>query len=97
VKLFVGHLVEADLLISEILRIRDIKARELEQYHKIENEHFRRPKNLSIEARFQYMTLRRGIYDVEGWLAWADEVLVLLKGPLGRNRKKFETRLHTSS
>lgn len=87
VKLFVGHLVEADLLIKEILRIRSLKTRELEQYRNIEKEHFKHPKNLNLEARFQYITLRRGIYDVEGWLAWANEVLALLK-----SRTRRQTR-----
>ena len=81
IKLFVGHLISPALLLKEFERVRAEKANELANYLKIEKQYFAKPNKLSKPFQFQYMTLRCGIYDVRAWLAWAEEVKIMISSP----------------
>jgi DNA-binding PadR family transcriptional regulator len=79
VKLFVGHLVPQAELVSLLETQRSQHEENLTTYHTIAAQFFANPDALSLEHRCQYLTLRAGIHNEQGWLAWFDEAIAQLK------------------
>ncbi|MBD2163726.1 PadR family transcriptional regulator [Calothrix membranacea FACHB-236] len=78
-KLYAGHLVSQQLIIAKLEAHRRQHQQRLAIYQEIQNQYFQNPQELSKTLKFQYMTLLRGIHYEMGWLAWCDEIMVLLK------------------
>lgn len=78
VKLFAGHLVSPQQLISLLEQERASHRATLQSYRAIEAQFFSDPDRRSHPGRFQYITLRNGIHYELGWLAWCDETLASL-------------------
>jgi DNA-binding PadR family transcriptional regulator len=78
VKLFVGHLVPTAELIEILQQQRLLHLENLATYEAIEQQAFRFPETLAMELRCQYLTLRAGIHNERGWLAWLDEAIAHL-------------------
>jgi DNA-binding PadR family transcriptional regulator len=78
VKLFVGHLVPITELINLLTQQRSLHQENLATYQTIAAKFFANPDVLPLEQRYQYLTLRAGIYNEEGWLAWFDEAIAQL-------------------
>lgn len=79
IKLFVGDLVGADVILEDLLRNRDFRQRRLKKFREIEKTYFQKVDSLPIERQFQYMTLRRGIALENAWISWSKEVEEFLK------------------
>ena len=78
VKISAGFLADREKLRAEVLDQRDIYQRQLQRFEGYEKE-FHGCKTPPTEKQmYLYMTLRRGIIASEGWIAWANEVLVSL-------------------
>jgi DNA-binding PadR family transcriptional regulator len=78
VKIFAGNLIPRDVILQELAQRRDLHAKQLALYRRIEQQHFSNPQALPIAAQFRYLTLRKGIgYEAE-WLAWCEEAMRLL-------------------
>ncbi|MBE9030609.1 PadR family transcriptional regulator [filamentous cyanobacterium LEGE 11480] len=73
IKLFVGQLVPKSEIQALLQQQRAQHEEILATYRTIEREYFGNPEALSLEARYQYLTLRNGIHFETGWLAWCDE------------------------
>ncbi|MBF2026323.1 MAG: PadR family transcriptional regulator [Oscillatoriales cyanobacterium C42_A2020_001] len=82
VKLFVGNLVEPEVLRTHLKNHRQRYEERLALYRMIEAKGFSDVQRLSVEDHFRYLTLRCGIRDATSWIAWCDEVLEYL-GTLG--------------
>jgi DNA-binding PadR family transcriptional regulator len=78
VKLYVGHLVSAKMLVAKLETHRQQHQQRLAIYQEIQSQYFQNPQALSETLKFQYMTLLRGIHYETGWLAWCDEIMPLL-------------------
>lgn len=79
VKLYVGHLVPHQTILSKLEDHRQQHQQRLVIYQEIKNQYFKNPRRLSKTLKFQYMTLLRGIHHETGWLTWCDEITPLLK------------------
>jgi DNA-binding PadR family transcriptional regulator len=87
VKLFVGYLVPQPTILAELEKHRQQHMEQLSVYQAIVQQYFQHPETFSVEARFQYMTLRNGIrYETE-WLAWCDEAIQFLSTESHAKRK----------
>lgn len=78
VKLYVGHLVSNQTILSKLADHRHQHQQRLAIYQEIRSQYFKSPQKLSKILKFQYMTLLRGIHYETGWLAWCDEIRLLL-------------------
>ena len=79
VKLYAGHLVPCQTIVAKLEAHRQQHQQRLAIYQEIKNQYFKNPQLLSKTLKFQYMTLLRGIHYETGWLAWCDEIMLLLK------------------
>lgn len=79
VKIFVGYLAAPQSLQNQLQQHRQIHQQKLQAYQQLEKQYFSHPQELSKEAKFRYLTLKRGIYDETSWLTWCDEAIELLK------------------
>ncbi len=75
VKLFVGHLVPIGELVQLLQQQRSLHQANLATYMSIEQQFSALPEPRSMELRCQYLTLRAGIHNERGWLAWLDEAI----------------------
>lgn len=78
VKMFAGYVVSPQILREEIERHRQVHVDKLSEYKDLEQRYFQNPPALLPKAKFQYLTLRRGILYETEWLAWCDEAIALL-------------------
>lgn len=78
VKLFVGHLVPPETILAELENHRRGHLEQLATYEAIAKQYFPDPSNLSLEAKFQYITLRNGIHYETAWLQWCEETIQLI-------------------
>ncbi len=78
VKLLGAHLVDRLLIQTEIERRRQLHVSQLQAYQVLEQS-FQEQQHPSLQDRFQYMTLRRGIHYEADWVDWCDEALEVLK------------------
>lgn len=74
VKLFVGELVEPQVLQSHVDHHRQRYQERLALYQLIEAKEFSNPDVLSVGDRLRYLTLRCGIRYATSWMEWCDEV-----------------------
>ena len=79
VKIFVGYLASPQTLQIELQRHRQIHQEKLQAYKQLEEHYFSNYPELSPEAKFRYLALKRGVHDEIGWLTWCDEAVELLK------------------
>lgn len=79
VKIFVGYLASPQTLLLELHRHRQIHQQKLQAYEQLKEQYFSKPTELSLAAKFRYLTLKRGIHDEKSWLTWCDEAIELLK------------------
>jgi DNA-binding PadR family transcriptional regulator len=75
IKLFAGHTVPTEAIRTLMQNQQTQHLETLETYRTIERTYFANPDKLSIERRFQYLTLRNGIHIETGWLAWYEEAM----------------------
>ena len=78
VKLFAGHLVPTEVLITELQRYQQHHAQQLEIYQKISQDYFLRPDQLDRAELCQYLTLLQGIRYEEGILDWCKVAIAML-------------------
>jgi DNA-binding PadR family transcriptional regulator len=79
VKIFAGYLVPEPTIIEELEHHRKLHEEKLRIYQDIEQRYFQNPQALPQEAKFHYLTLRKGIGYENDWIAWCDEAIELLK------------------
>ncbi len=79
VKIFAGYLAPVETLLEELEHHRQLHAQKLKTYQDIEHQYFQNPQTLSLQAKFRYLTLRKGIGYERDWIAWCDEAIALLK------------------
>ncbi|TAE96232.1 MAG: PadR family transcriptional regulator [Oscillatoriales cyanobacterium] len=79
VKLYAGYLVSPQIIAAKLEAHRQQHQQRLTIYQQIKTQEFTNPQKLSNSLKFQYMTLLRGIHYETGWLAWCDEILLLLQ------------------
>lgn len=82
VKIFVGYLVPCWVIIEQLERRRQVHLENLSVYRDLEQRDFQDPQKLSLEAKFRYLTLRRGINYEADWVAWCNEAIHLLSNVL---------------
>lgn len=78
IKLYAGHLVPQRVIMAKLEAHRQQHQQRLAIYQEIKSQYFKNPQ-ASKTLKFQYMTLLRGIHFETGWLAWCDEVRLLLE------------------
>ncbi|PZO37791.1 MAG: PadR family transcriptional regulator [Pseudanabaena frigida] len=77
-KIYAGYLIPGEAITQKIESHRQLHQQQLEIYQAIERNFFSSPQDCTIEARFAYLTLLRGIVFEKGWIDWCDEVLLIL-------------------
>ncbi|SRR5579883_1260396 len=78
VKVFVGALVPVPVIRQQLSHHRQIHVQQLEHYQQMATE-FQHSPALSLEAKFQYLVLRRGIRYETDWIEWCDEALACVQ------------------
>ncbi|MDX2229229.1 MAG: PadR family transcriptional regulator [Leptolyngbyaceae cyanobacterium bins.349] len=78
VKLFVGTLVEPQVLQAHVEQHRQQHEGLLAMYKLIETKEFPEPQTLDVADHLRYLTLRCGVRYATSWMAWCDEVLAYL-------------------
>ena len=78
VKLYAGHLADTGELIAEIARHREHNQKKLALFFGLERDYQSRASTPRERMKLPYLTLRRGILEVQAWLAWSEEVLEAL-------------------
>ena len=73
VKLYGGHLVDVDSLLADLNQQQQVYEKSLAVLLQIEQQYLALSEQDKQPYRLPYLTLRRGIYHVKGWLAWAEE------------------------
>jgi DNA-binding PadR family transcriptional regulator len=73
IKIFVGQVASPGALRKELRRHGLIHSTKLKYYLHTQQQ-FKSANRLSVDLRFQYMTLLKGIFLEKAWLAWAKEV-----------------------
>jgi DNA-binding PadR family transcriptional regulator len=81
VKIFAGYLVPVQTFVEELERHRKLHQEKLKIYQDIEQRYFSNPQTLSQQAKFRYLTLRKGIGYETDWIAWCEEAIKLLEQP----------------
>lgn len=79
VKVYAGHLVSDQIILAKLEAHCQQHQQRLAIYQEIKLQYFKNPQALSKTLQFQYMTLLRGIHYETGWLAWCQEIMLLLK------------------
>ncbi len=79
VKIFAGYMAPKEAILEELERHRQLHAEKLKIYQDIEQQYFQNPQALSPQAKFRYLTLRKGIGYEMDWIAWCDEAIGLLQ------------------
>ncbi|PZD72476.1 hypothetical protein C1752_03646 [Acaryochloris thomasi RCC1774] len=79
VKLFAGHLVKPQVLITELRRYQGEHQQQLQVYQEIEQEFFAPLEQLPWAAKCQYLTLQQGLIYEKGILDWCADVIALLE------------------
>lgn len=79
VKLYAGHLVPQEMILTKLRSHQRSHQQRLQIYREIEAKYFHSPDDLSNVLKFNYITLLKGIYYEQGWLAWCDKAIALLQ------------------
>jgi DNA-binding PadR family transcriptional regulator len=77
VKIFAGSVVEPQVIVEELEHHRELHQQRLAVYRDLEQRYFNNGQDLSMEAKFRYITLKRGISDETSWLAWCEDAIAL--------------------
>lgn len=78
VKIFSGYVVPEHTLRQELERHRQAHIEKLSTYKDLEQKYFSSPQTFSQSAKYQYLTLRKGICYEQQWVSWCDEAIQLL-------------------
>jgi DNA-binding PadR family transcriptional regulator len=78
IKTTVGFLVPRPAIINELKRRYQIHQENFNILKAIEQEEFSDLNTLSVEAKFDYLTLRRGIRFESDWMAWCEEAITMI-------------------
>ena len=78
VKIFSGYIVSENTILQELERHRKAHVEKLSIYKDLEQKYFQNPPQLPRVAKFQYLTISRGIRYETQWLEWCDEAMELL-------------------
>jgi DNA-binding PadR family transcriptional regulator len=79
VKIFSGHLVDQSVIVEELEHHRLLHQEMLNTYRQIESQFFESPAECDQLSKLRYLTLLNGIQLENGWLAWYEEAIALLK------------------
>lgn len=79
IKTQLGFLVPRPAILEELKRRLQIHLENLEVLKTIEQQEFPDLNLLSIEAKFHYLTLRRGIRFESDWVAWCEEAIAAIQ------------------
>jgi DNA-binding PadR family transcriptional regulator len=79
VKLFAGSLVEPEVILAELEHHRAQHQDLLATYQAIEQQAFQCIDQPSLSARYQYITLRKGLRLEAAWLDWCEEAMEMVK------------------
>lgn len=79
VKLFAGHLVNPEVLITELRRYQAEHQQQLAVYEEIERAAFASLEQLPWSAKCQYLTLQQGLVYERGILDWCTDAIALLE------------------
>ena len=75
VKLFVGYLVDPHILVTELERHRQLHRDNLSVYQDFEQQYLQDLQQVSLDTKWQYLTIRYGICYETSWLAWCEEAI----------------------
>ncbi|MEO1094989.1 MAG: PadR family transcriptional regulator [Cyanobacteria bacterium J06638_28] len=78
VKVLAGAHLPNDVLTQELYRRRQVHLEQLQRYQAMDAQHQSNPAP-SVQDRYRYMTLRRGMRYEQDWISWCDEVLAFLQ------------------
>ncbi|MEO1430593.1 MAG: helix-turn-helix transcriptional regulator [Cyanobacteria bacterium J06632_19] len=78
VKIFSGHIVSEHTIVQELEHHRKAHIEKLSIYKELEQKYFQNLQQLSDTAKFQYLTLRKGIRYETQWVDWCNEAIELL-------------------
>lgn len=78
IKTQVGFLVPRLAILEELKRRYHIHLKNLQEIKAIEQQQFAEIQALSIEQKFHYLTLRRGIRFEADWVAWCEEAIAMI-------------------
>lgn len=78
VKLFAGYIVSPQTILKELERHREAHLERLSAYKVLEQRYFQNPQQLPLAAKFQYLTLLKGISYETDWLVWIDQAIQLI-------------------
>ncbi len=79
VKMYAGHLIDHQVLLSEIAQHQDMHQRMLDTFLSLESEYTTLSQADKKQHALPFLTLRRGILGEQAWLAWAQEVILYFK------------------
>jgi hypothetical protein len=79
IKTQVGFLVPRPAIIEELKRRQQIHLANLEVIKAIEDQEFPDLSLMTIEQKFDYLTLRRGIRFEADWADWCEEAIALVE------------------
>lgn len=79
VKIYGGHLIPNNELISELKDHLTLHKKTLLQLKKIEIKYLELSSDLQKKYKLPYVTLRRGILGEEAWIEWAHEAIEMIK------------------
>jgi DNA-binding PadR family transcriptional regulator len=79
VKLFAGHLVEKETILTELKHHRVQHQATLNTYREIESQFFADPARCSEVSKPIYLTLLNGIGFENAWLVWCEQAISLLE------------------
>lgn len=77
VKVFAGY-IDPHQIILQLERHHKAHLERLSEYNDLQRRYFQNPQELPLQAKFQYLTLLRGIRYETDWVAWCDEAIHLL-------------------
>jgi DNA-binding PadR family transcriptional regulator len=79
VKLFAGHLVEKETILTELKHHRVQHQVTLNTYREIESQFFADPARCAEVGKLIYLTLLNGIGFENAWLVWCEQAISLLE------------------
>jgi len=79
IKMYVGYLVPADMLVEELEDLKKIHEERLELFRNSEKKFFPDIKSLSKKGKYRYLNLRSGISFETERIQWCKEAIEFLK------------------
>ena len=78
VKMFSGYIVSEQVILQELEHHRQAHIEKLSTYRDLEQKYFQNLQQLTQAAKFQYLTLRKGIRYEADWVEWCNEAIKIL-------------------